>query len=133
VSEKLSKDWRRRRALQKKEEEEEEEEEGTKGPGLGALGVEIRLCAGTQVQPVFNEGQRALFEGVIVPPKPPANGSHAGRAGSAALAVPSRPGDVAAIGVAGSTQAPPSSVEEVGDCWMEFRAMVRRPAGFIRK
>jgi len=69
-------------------------------------GLELRLCASSMVTPDFAEGNSTLMEGVIV----------------------QQPNSTSLVKSSAS-----DGVSSEGDCWMEFRAMLKKPMGFIRK
>lgn len=69
-------------------------------------GLELRLCASSMVTPDFAEGNSTLMEGVIV----------------------QQPNSTSLVKSSAS-----DGVSSEGDCWMEFRAMLKNPMGFIRK
>jgi len=89
-------------------------------PGLSFPGFEVRLDEAEAVSAAFVEGESTLREGVIVQRPEARQAGGAGPAG--AMAVTAAAGEGAA----------PRPPEAVGDCWMEVRAMLQKPGGFLR-
>lgn len=87
-------------------------------PGLSFPGFEVRLDEVEAVSAAFVEGESTLREGVIMQRPEARQVAGAETAGAAAAA-----------GEAGAAARPP---EAVGDCWMEVRAMLQKPGGFLR-
>lgn len=90
-------------------------------------GLDIRLCEDPKLQNVFHEGESVLMEDVIIPNKHEQISFMQREQTSARAGL-----DNTASESEEQQRRESDALVADGDCWMEMRAMAKRPSGFIR-